>query len=66
LSILKLPPIADSLRAGLKAAESFWKELRFPQTSLPVACYDGTMLRCEINRQCTPAQLRVKPRSTGK
>ncbi|MGC2742251.1 MAG: hypothetical protein WA672_03630 [Candidatus Angelobacter sp.] len=38
----------------------------FHQTPPPVACYDGTMLPDEINRQCTPSQLRVKPRSTGK
>jgi hypothetical protein len=38
----------------------------FRQTSPPVACYDGTMLLDEINRQCTRAQLPVKPMSTGK
>jgi hypothetical protein len=37
----------------------------FPQNQLPVASYDGTMLRSEINRQCTPDQLLVKRKSTS-
>jgi len=36
-----------------------WKELLFHQSLALVACYDGTMRRDEINRQCTPAHLGV-------
>lgn len=31
-----------------------------------VACYDGTLLPIDFNRQCTRGQLAVKRRSTGK
>src|SRR4051794_6182394 len=46
-----------------------WKKAlvcAFPPDPPSVACYDGTMPPAEINRQCTPAQLWVNPRSTGK
>jgi hypothetical protein len=66
LNILKSPPIHDWLatwgKAGRKALEGAALFRQPPQ----VACYDATMLPAEINRQCTPAQLQVKPRSTGK
>lgn len=60
------PPITDSLAPALEAAKALEGAVLFPQPSVPVTCYDGTMLRDEINRQCTPAQLEVKRKSTGK
>jgi hypothetical protein len=54
------------LRRGARLEKPFGRIVAFRQIPPPVACYDGTMLPDEINRQCTPAQLRVKPRSTGK
>jgi hypothetical protein len=66
---LKSPPKIEidkpiSLRPGARL-EKLWKELRFfRQSRRRLACYDGTMLPEEINPQCTPAQLRVKLKST--
>jgi hypothetical protein len=61
------PPIDDSLAIRSEGLEeSSWKEPRFPPDAAAVACYDGTLLLDEINRQCTPAHLRIKQRSTGK
>src|SRR5579859_257923 len=66
LSIVKSPPIHDSPATRSLGGRSFGRSCAFPPDPPPVACYEGTLLPDEINRQCTPAQLQVKPRSTAK
>src|SRR6476646_1090273 len=60
LSIFELPPIHDSPAIWPSLEEKFGRSLPFPPDPPSVACYDGTLLPDEINRQCTPAHLRMK------
>jgi hypothetical protein len=66
LSIFESPPKDSLATLGEGPGKALEGAAAFHQSLALVACYDGTMRRDEINRQCTPAHLEVKRKSTGK